>query len=136
LTLKVLSANFAGECDLGTFVGALVYHQIIRFGEATLAKFANKFTLWSHFTTEIGPTVVIIDSHYRKHFGRFWICFLLFATRDCPSLSLSHSLVRSSKALNLFPKCVLNGLLTWCSCNPRFFCMEMFVAQRKKKSKT
>lgn len=49
-------------------MGSLVYHQIIRFGEASLAKFAHKFTLWSHLTAEIRPTIVIINSHYRKHF--------------------------------------------------------------------
>lgn len=53
-------------------MGALVYHQIIRFGEASLAEFAHEFALWSHFTTEIRPTVVIFNSHYRKHFGRFF----------------------------------------------------------------
>lgn len=100
-------------------MGALVYHQIIRFGEASLAKFAHKFTLWPHFTTEIRPTVVIIDSHYRKHFCRFWV--LAISTRDSRALFLSVSLTSSSTgALNLRLKCVLNGLLTWCSCNPPF----------------
>jgi hypothetical protein len=50
-------------------VGTLVDHQIVRFGEASLAKFAHKFTLWSHLTAEIVATIVIINSHYRKHFG-------------------------------------------------------------------
>lgn len=56
--------------------------------------------------------------------------FLLFATRDCRSFSHSLTLFlvrRSTKSL--FPKCVLNGLLTRCSCNPRFVALSENVAQ-------
>ena len=68
--------------------------------------------------------------HYRFALPQtFWQIFdflLLFATRDS-QISLTPSLT-FGETLNPFLKCVLNGLLTWCSCNPRFFvffCMEM-----------
>lgn len=94
MTLKIFAAHLASVCQLGTFVGTLVYHQIIRFGEASLAKFAHKFTLWSHLTAEIVATIVIINSHYRKHFGRrcgksFSVFFWLWS-----SLALLHTLSR------------------------------------------
>jgi hypothetical protein len=75
-------------------VGTLVNHQVVGFGEASLAELAHEFTLWPHFTTEIRPTVVIINSHYRKHFG--WLSFfvvvaasfsLLFALGEFSSIS-------------------------------------------------
>lgn len=75
MSLKVLSANFTRICYLRTFVGALVNHQIVGFCKASLAEFAHKFTLWSHLTTKIRPTVVIINSHYRKHFSNFSFLF-------------------------------------------------------------
>ena len=80
MSLKVLSANFTGICYLRTFVGALVNHQIVGFCKASLAEFAHKFTLWSHLTTKIRPTVVIINSHYRKHFSNFalFFCYYIF----------------------------------------------------------
>lgn len=62
--------------------------------------------------------------HYRfalpQTFWQIWdFCyFFFFATRDSLSLSLSFLFVDRTKSQ--FLKCVLNGLLTRCSCNPRF----------------
>lgn len=55
---------------------ALVYHQIVRFRKPSLAIFANEFTLWSHFTTKIRPTVIVINSHYCEHCA--YDCFFFF----------------------------------------------------------
>lgn len=48
-------------------MGAFVDHQIVGFGETPLAVLADELALWSHFTTKVRPTVVVIDSHHRKH---------------------------------------------------------------------
>lgn len=69
LALEVFAAHLARERDLGTLVGALVDHQIVRFGEASLAILADEFALWSHLTTKVRPAIIVINSHHRKHCG-------------------------------------------------------------------
>jgi hypothetical protein len=59
-----------------------------------------------------------ITANILADFGLFSFCYLPHET-----LRISLTLSASSQALNLIPKCVLNGLLTRCSCNPRFFCL-------------
>lgn len=49
-------------------MGALVNHQIVRFGETPLAILANELTLWTHLAAEIRPAVIVVDSHYSEHF--------------------------------------------------------------------
>jgi hypothetical protein len=136
LTLKILSTHLASVCQFGAFVSTLVYHQVIWFGEASLTKFAHKFTLWSHLTTKIRPTVVIINSHYRKHFGflnfqffffvfliqsstfalvderweNVFVCVFGYFSRKCLVVIISFIIivvVCSYTQINV-PKCVLN----------------------------
>lgn len=67
LSLVVFAAQLARERDLRTLVRALVDHQVVRFGEAALAELADELALWSHLTTKVRPTIVVINSHHRKH---------------------------------------------------------------------
>lgn len=75
--------------------------------------------------------------HYRFALPQTFWQILDFSFAIChtrlANLSLTPSLT-FAEALNPFLKCVLNGLLTWCSCNPRFFCLLLYgnVAQVKK----
>lgn len=69
LSLEVLAAHLAGERHLRALVGALVDHQVVRLGEPALAVLAHKLALWPHLAAEVGPTVVIVNSHHREHFG-------------------------------------------------------------------
>lgn len=77
LSLEVLAAHLAGERHLRALVGALVDHQVVRLGEPALAVLAHKLALWPHLTAEVGPTVVIVNSHHREHFGGFLIFFFV-----------------------------------------------------------
>lgn len=69
LPFEVFAADFARVRDLRALVGALVYHEVVRFGEAPLAVFTNELALGPHLPTEVRPTVIVINSHYRKHFA-------------------------------------------------------------------
>lgn len=74
--LKVFPAYFTGKCDLWTFVGTFMDHQIIWFSESSLTIFAYVFTLWAHFTAEVRPTIVVINSHNGEHFEDFFFYYL------------------------------------------------------------
>lgn len=54
-------------------MGALVDHQVVGLGEPTLAVLAHELALWPHLATEVGPTVVIVNSHHGEHFGSFFV---------------------------------------------------------------
>lgn len=71
--LKVLAAHLARIGDLGGLVGALVDHQVVRLGESPLAVLANELALRTHLAAEIGPAVIVVDSHYSKHFDRRYV---------------------------------------------------------------
>lgn len=71
--LEVLATDLTGICYLWGFVRALVYHQIVGLGETPLAILANELTLRTHLATEIRPAVIVVDSHYSKHFDRRYI---------------------------------------------------------------
>lgn len=68
--LEIFAADLTGICYLWGFVRALVYHQIVWLGETPLAILANELTLRTHLATEIRPAVIVVDSHYSKHFDR------------------------------------------------------------------
>lgn len=76
LSFEVLAAHLTGERHLRALVGALVDHQVVRLGEPALAVLAHKLALWPHLATEVGPTVVIVNSHHREHF--VGVVFFLF----------------------------------------------------------
>lgn len=69
LAFEVFAAHLARERHLGTLVRTLVDHQIVGFGEASLAILADEFALWSHLTTKVRPAIIVINSHHRKHCG-------------------------------------------------------------------
>lgn len=71
--LKVLAAHLARIGDLRGLVGALVDHQVVRLGESPLAVLANELALRTHLAAEIGPAVIVVDSHYSKHFDRRYV---------------------------------------------------------------
>lgn len=73
---EVFTAYFAGVRYFGGFVSTLVYHQIIRFCKTPLAILANELTLRTHLAAEIRPTVIVVDSHYSKHFDVYYLYFL------------------------------------------------------------
>lgn len=73
--LEVLAADLARVGDLGGLVGALVDHQVVRLGESPLAVLANELALRTHLAAEIGPAVIVVDSHYSKHFDRRYVYF-------------------------------------------------------------
>lgn len=77
--LEVFAADLTGVGNLWGFVGALVYHQVVRLGETPLAILANELTLGAHLATEIRPAVIVVDSHYSKHFDRRYIFSALFS---------------------------------------------------------
>jgi hypothetical protein len=69
LPLEGLSASLAGERDV-ILVTPLVDHQVVGFGEATLAVFADELALGTHLASEFGSVGVPILSFYwhnRKH---------------------------------------------------------------------
>lgn len=70
LSLEVLAAHLAREGDLRALVRALVDHQVVGLGEPSLAELADELALWSHLTTKVRPTIIVINSHHRKHCGR------------------------------------------------------------------
>lgn len=84
--LEVFAADLTGVCYLGGFVRALVYHQVVRLGETPLAILANELTLGAHLATEIRPAVIVVDSHYSKHFDRRYIFSALFSLLVCVSV--------------------------------------------------
>lgn len=81
---KVFPAYFTGKCDLWTFVGTFMDHQIIWFSKSSLTIFAYVFTLWTHFTAEVRPTIVVINSHNGEHFEDLFVlllfCFIMSLT--------------------------------------------------------
>lgn len=77
--LEVFAADLTGVGNLWGFVGAFVYHQVVRLGETPLAILANELTLGAHLATEIRPAVIVVDSHYSKHFDRRYIFSALFS---------------------------------------------------------
>lgn len=67
LPFETLAANLAAEGQLGALMGALVYHQVVGFGEPTLAILADELALWAQFTPKI-PGVILVDLHHGEHF--------------------------------------------------------------------
>lgn len=65
--LEVFTTNFARVGNLWGFMGALVDHQIVWFGEAPLTVLTNKFTFWTHLATKVRAAVIVVDSHDGKH---------------------------------------------------------------------
>ena len=65
LALEGLAAGFAREGDV-VLVGALVDHEVVGLGEASLAVLADEFALCSHFAPEL-TTVLRLNGHYGKH---------------------------------------------------------------------
>jgi hypothetical protein len=69
LPLEGLSASLAGERDV-ILVTPLVDHQVVGFGEAALAVFADELALGTHLASEFGSVGVPILSFYwhnREH---------------------------------------------------------------------
>lgn len=62
-------------------MSAFVNHQVVGLGEPSLAELTDEFTFWSHFATEIRPTIIIIDSHYGEHDGGLAFVWLLNSTQ-------------------------------------------------------
>lgn len=58
-------------------MSAFVNHQVVGLGEPSLAELTDEFTFWSHFATEIRPTIIIVDSHYGEHDGGLAFVWLL-----------------------------------------------------------
>lgn len=83
LPREQLAAALARERDLLALVRALVYHQIVRLGEAPLAELAGELALWSHLTTKVRPTIIVINSHHRKHCAYFFILCMCVGVFIC-----------------------------------------------------
>lgn len=71
LSFETFAADFAAEGELGTFVGPLVDHQIVRLRKPALAIFAYKFTFSAHFPAKLAATNVVVDLHNREHVAGF-----------------------------------------------------------------
>lgn len=65
LTLERLAADLARERDV-ILVTALVNHQVVRLGKATLAVLADELALGPHLASEL-PPVVTLHLHNREH---------------------------------------------------------------------
>ena len=65
LSFERLPTSLTREGDV-ILVRPLVDHEIVGFGEPTLAVLAHEFTFRSHFTTKF-PTVVGLNWHYGEH---------------------------------------------------------------------
>lgn len=65
LTLEGLAASFAREGDV-ILVRPLVDHEVVGFGEATLAVLADKLALGPHLAPKFA-TVVRLNGHYSEH---------------------------------------------------------------------
>lgn len=65
LTLERLAADLTREGDV-VLVTALVDHQVVRLGEATLAVLADELALGPHLASEL-PPVVTLHLHNREH---------------------------------------------------------------------
>lgn len=66
LFLESFTAHFTRECHI-IFMGTLVYHQVVGFGEAALAILTDKLTLGSHLAPSELPPLVSLHLHYCKH---------------------------------------------------------------------
>jgi len=73
--LEIFAANLTGVRYLRGFMCTLVYHQIVGFCKTPLAVLANELTLWTHLAAEIRPAIIVVDSHYSKHFDEFLLLF-------------------------------------------------------------
>lgn len=69
LPLERLPAHLAGVGQLGTLVCALVYHQVIAFGETALAVLAYELALGPHLPPEVPRPVLVLYLHYGEHVG-------------------------------------------------------------------
>lgn len=79
LSLETFAANFTTKSQFGTFVRPFVYHQIIGLRKPPLAIFANKFTLWSHFSSKLSATNFVVNLHYSEHLELFYLLYFLNA---------------------------------------------------------
>lgn len=100
------------------------------------ARVSSNYTVWwsvaGKICTQIHTLVAFYDEnptdgrHYRFALPQTFLLILGFCYFHTRPLALTHSFPFRIGALNLLLKCVLNGLLTRCSCNPRFaLCMEI-----------
>lgn len=81
LALEGLAAHLAGEGDV-VLVTALVDHQVVGLGEATLTVLAHKLALGPHLAPELCPPVVTLYLHNREHVDS---CVVLVFTTLCTS---------------------------------------------------
>lgn len=67
LPFETLPADLTAEGELRTLMSALMYHQVVRLGEATLAVFAHKLAFWPQLAPKV-PCVVFVNLHHSEHF--------------------------------------------------------------------
>lgn len=74
LALKGFAADLAGEGDV-VLVAALVYHEVVGFGEASLAVLADELdgALGTHLlpAAELPAVPLCLHRHYREHPYKF-----------------------------------------------------------------
>lgn len=98
LPLEGLAADLAGEGDV-VLVGALVDHEVVGLGEASLAVLADKLAFGPHPLPEL-PPLFGLDLHYREH-GHF---YSLFHYLPLPALKVvSHGLCFSALLVHYPP---------------------------------